>query len=79
MRINMNKLAISLLTIALLSISFPNSAYAFKTCEEKGDDCIERCNDNWTGDTFADGIGRNACRAGCTIAEAGCIIGEWFQ
>lgn len=73
----MKKVLIGLCTISLLSI--PGTAYAALTCTEKADKCYERCDQNWKGDTIADGLGRVACKSGCAIAEAGCIIGEWFE
>jgi hypothetical protein len=73
------KKAILLLTITTAFISLPiNPVYAEDSCKDKGDDCAETCNTRYEGDTEMDGLARNACRFGCGVAEAGCIVKEWW-
>jgi hypothetical protein len=73
------KKAIILLTLSTF-LQFSLSTVAFANdCQEKADDCYERCDRNWGGETIVDGFGRVSCKAGCAIAETGCIIGSWFE
>lgn len=63
--------------LTVLSMFSFGTVYANK-CQDQADACYERCDDNWGGDTIFDGAGRVACKTGCALSEAGCVISTWF-
>lgn len=73
----MKKLFMTLLLTFAFS-TFNNGVVYANACTSKGDVCYSKCDDRWGGSTFWDGAGRNACKSGCLIAEATCIIVSYF-
>lgn len=73
----MKKLTLTLAVLVAFT-TFPVSASLANECEEQADYCYSRCDKNWSGDTVFDGAGRTACKSGCALAEAGCVIASWL-
>ncbi|MTI86966.1 MAG: hypothetical protein FH748_03240 [Balneolaceae bacterium] len=48
-------------------------------CKETRIACLEECNENYSGETFFDGLGRFGCRAGCEISEGICNTAEFIK
>ena len=74
----MKKLIKMFMFVTMFSTIPLTTSYA-ATCMDKADACYTKCDERWQGDTWWDGAGRNVCKSGCAIAEAGCIIGEWVS
>lgn len=73
----MKKIIMSL-SLSLVFFTFPISDIYANECEQQADYCYNRCDSNWDGDTVFDGAGRTACKTGCAVAEAGCVIASWL-
>lgn len=73
----MKKLIVILFAGLLLNIADIESLDA--SCKEMRDACLEECNENWSGDTFFDGVGRFGCRAGCELSEGVCNVAEFVK
>ena len=65
-----------LLTFAFSTINMGTANAA--TCVQKADVCYDKCDDRWGGNTFWDGVGRNSCKFGCSVAEASCFVASFF-
>lgn len=62
------KSTLAILSLFLvLNVGITETSYASKTPEQKKDACIEKCNEDYKGDTFFDGAQRAGCRLGCDV------------
>lgn len=73
----MKKIMLSLSFLMIFTVFTVSNTYANK-CMDQADVCYSRCDKNWKGDTIFDGAGRTACKSGCAIVEAGCVVASWF-
>lgn len=75
----MRKLIAKLMLVSIFLTVFAGPAYARDKCVDQADDCYERCDENWSGNTTWDGAGRVACKTGCALTEAACVVKSWFE
>lgn len=74
----MKKLFMILLLTFAFSTFINGNVYA-KDCIELADECYDKCDERWGGNTFWDGAGRNICKSGCVVAELSCMVSELLQ
>lgn len=73
----MKKLILMLFVALLLNVA--NTTNLDAGCKETRNLCLKECNENYGGDTFFDGAGRFACRAGCELSEGVCNVAEFVK
>lgn len=70
------KSVLSLFSILLfLNIGFAETTFG-NDASDKRDECMTKCNETYTGDSFFDGAQRSGCRLGCDIAYLWDVITE---